>query len=149
MERILILMQAANWAEATEALTSARENALHRNALSYALVLPEAPTSPEECNMAAFGALQYLVSPEMTFAAMETLWHGERYALLAHPAMRFERDWEKKLLARAERLPGGKRSGGADGLSARRRMIRLARSVRLRRSALTRTARCALRTECP
>ena len=29
---------------------------------------------------------------------METLWHGERYALLAHPAMRFERDWEKKLL---------------------------------------------------
>ena len=38
MERILILMQAANWAEATEALTSARENALHRNALSYALV---------------------------------------------------------------------------------------------------------------
>ena len=85
MERILILMQAANWAEATEALTSAR-------------VLPEAPTSPEECNMAAFGALQYLVSPEMTFAAMETLWHGERYALLAHPAMRFERDWEKKLL---------------------------------------------------
>ena len=37
MERILILMQAANWAEATEALTSARENALHRNALSYAL----------------------------------------------------------------------------------------------------------------
>ena len=98
MERILILMQAANWAEATEALTSARENALHRNALSYALVLPEAPTSPEECNMAAFGALQYLVSPEMTFAAMETLWHGERYALLAHPAMRFERDWEKKLL---------------------------------------------------
>ena len=46
MERILILMQAANWAEATEALTSARENALHRNALSYALVLPEAPTSP-------------------------------------------------------------------------------------------------------
>ena len=39
MERILILMQAANWAEATEALTSARENALHRNALSYALVL--------------------------------------------------------------------------------------------------------------
>ena len=85
MERILILMQAANWAEATEALTSARENALHRNALSYALVLLEAPTSPEECNMAAFGALQYLVSPEMTFA---------------------------------ERLPGGKRSGGADGLSA-------------------------------
>ena len=77
---------------------SARENALHRNALSYALVLPEAPTSPEECNMAAFGALRYLVSPEMTFAAMETLWHGERYALLAHPAMRFERDWEKKLL---------------------------------------------------
>ena len=98
MERILILMQAANWAEATEAMTSARENALHRNALSYALVLPEAPTSPEECNMAAFGALRYLVSPEMTFAAMETLWHGERYALLAHPAMRFERDWEKKLL---------------------------------------------------
>ena len=98
MERILILMQAANWAEATEALTSARENALHRNALSYALVLPEAPTSPEKCNMAAFGALRYLVSPEMTFAAMETLWHGERYALLAHPAMRFERDWEKKLL---------------------------------------------------
>ena len=48
--------------------------------------------------MAAFGTLQYLVSPEMTFAAMETLWHGERYALLAHPAMRFERDWEKKLL---------------------------------------------------
>lgn len=47
MERILILMQAANWAEATEALTSARENALHRNALSYALVLPEAPTSPK------------------------------------------------------------------------------------------------------
>ena len=45
MERILILMQAANWAEATEALTSARENALHRNALSYALVLPEAPTA--------------------------------------------------------------------------------------------------------
>ena len=42
MERILILMQAANWAEATEAMTSARENALHRNALSYALVLPEA-----------------------------------------------------------------------------------------------------------
>ena len=71
MERILILMQAANWAEATEALTSARENALHRNALSYALVLPEAPTSPEECNMAAFGALQYLISPEMTFAAMK------------------------------------------------------------------------------
>jgi len=98
MERILILMQAANWAEATEALTSARENALHRDALTYALVLPEAPTSPEERNMAELGTVQYLVSPDMTFAAMETLWHGERYALLAHPAMRFERDWEKKLL---------------------------------------------------
>lgn len=98
MERILILMKAANWAEATDALLSARENALHRDALTYALVLPEAPTSPEERNMAELGTVQYLVSPEMTFAAMETLWHGERYALLAHPAMRFERDWEKKLL---------------------------------------------------
>lgn len=47
MERILILMQAANWAEATEAMTSARENALHRNALSYALVLPEARHPPK------------------------------------------------------------------------------------------------------
>lgn len=98
MERILILMKAGSWAEAAEALLSARENALHRDALTFALTLPEAPTEAETRNMAEFGALQYLVSPDMTFAEMETLWHGERYALLAHPAMRFERDWEKKLL---------------------------------------------------
>lgn len=67
MERILILMQVANWAEATEAMTSARENALHRNALSYALVLPEAPTSPEECNMAAFGGAAIPCQPGNDF----------------------------------------------------------------------------------
>lgn len=116
MERILILMQAANWAEATEALTSARENALHRNALSYALVLPEAPTSPKSIWRRS-GRCHIIVSPK-DFCAMETLWHGERYALLAHPAMRFELRLGEEAPARTERLPGGKRSGGADGLSA-------------------------------
>ena len=50
MERILILMQAANWAEATEALTSARENALmprciRRTGIRYAPGLRVSRTS--------------------------------------------------------------------------------------------------------
>ena len=118
MERILILMQAANpGGSDRRRWTSARENALHRNAPAVRAGAAGSPDIPEECNMAAFGALRYLVSPEMTFAAMETLWHGERYAAGIRRCA-FERDWEKKPWRALNDCPVEKRSGGADGLSA-------------------------------
>lgn len=98
MERILILLQAESWANAAEALQSAKDNAFRSDALTYALTLPDDPTEQEKRCMAEFGAMQYLVSAEMTFADMESLWQGERYVLHAHPAMRFCRGWEHALL---------------------------------------------------
>ncbi len=98
MERILILLQAESWADAAEALQSAKDNAFRSDALTYALTLPDDPTEQEKRCMAEFGAMQYLVSAEMTFADMESLWQGERYVLHAHPAMRFCRGWEHALL---------------------------------------------------
>lgn len=97
MERILVLMKASSWADASQALTSARENALYPKRLTFALLLRQDATQQELTNMANFGPMQYLVTQAASFAEMESLWRGERFIALTHAAMRFDRFWDVRL----------------------------------------------------
>lgn len=97
MERILVLMKASSWADASQALTSARENALYPKRLTFALLLRQDATQQELTNMADFGPMQYLVTQAASFAEMESLWRGERFIALTHAAMRFDRFWDVRL----------------------------------------------------
>lgn len=98
MERILVLMKASSWADASQALTLARENALYPKRLTFALLLQREATEQEKTNMADFGPMLYLVTEQATFAEMESLWRGERFIALTHAAMRFGRFWDVRLL---------------------------------------------------
>ena len=98
MDRILILMAAAEFSDAQTALYSARENASEPAALSYGVTLTVEPDAEANAAMAALPQLQFLCPEEDAWRSMPALWQGEGYVLMAHPAMRFTRGWDKALL---------------------------------------------------
>ena len=110
MDRILILMSAADFADAQTALYSARENAANSALLSFGLTLENEPD--EECHslMAALGRIQFLCPESDAWRSMPELWQGESNVLMAHPAMRFTKGWDKALLKALRACPATDKS---------------------------------------
>ena len=107
MDRILILMGAAEYVDAKGAIESALHNAAHPEALSWGLTLQE---YPDEEGLAALSGLRALFSPDPEaepWTDMEQLWGGESYVLMANPAMRFAPGWDRGLLQALRRCTTG------------------------------------------
>ena len=98
MDRILILMSAADFMDAQTALYSALENAAAPDVLSFGVTLEYEPDEEAQALMAGLGRVQFLCPEADAWAAMPALWQGEGYVLMAHPAMRFTRHWDKALM---------------------------------------------------
>ncbi len=105
MDRILLLMAAAEFADAQTALYSARENAADAASLSFGILLENEPDDESQGLMAALGRVQFLCPETDPWRSMPELWQGESHALMAHPAMRFTKGWDKALLKELRRCP--------------------------------------------
>lgn len=98
MDRILILMEAAEYVDAKGAIESARSNAAHPEALSWGFKLLEYPEDESYNALAAIHAL-FIPNPDADlWADMDQFWVGESYVLMAHPAMRFSPGWDREML---------------------------------------------------
>lgn len=98
MERILLLLSAQAYPLADAALRSARDNAAAPNRVSYGLSLQQEPETQAQAAMRALGAVQFLCPGNTAWTDVEALWQGEGYVLVAHPAMRFTKNWDMQLL---------------------------------------------------
>ncbi|MBQ8555334.1 MAG: hypothetical protein IJ438_05600 [Clostridia bacterium] len=107
MDRILMVMQTVEYADAEAALLSAKENAFFPEALSYGLVLTQEPDADAHAAMNALGLTQFICPGDDPWRAAPLLWQGEGYILLAHPAMRFSRGWDKEILRALRACPMG------------------------------------------
>lgn len=105
MDRILILMSAADFADAQTALYSARENAAEPAKLSFGVTLENEPDEEAMSLMSALGRIQFLCPARDAWQAMPELWQGEGYVLMAHPAMRFTRAWDKAIIRELRACP--------------------------------------------
>ena len=109
MDRILILMSALEFSDAQTALYSAKENAADPTALSFGITLEAEPDDEAHALMAALGNVLFLCPETSAWGAMPELWQGESHVLMAHPAMRFTRGWDKALLRELRRCPNAER----------------------------------------
>lgn len=107
MDRILILMAADEFADAQSALLSARNAAAEPDALSWGLSLAAEPDEEANESMQELGMVRFLCPEADLWAAMPSLWQGESYVLMAHPAMRFTKGWDKELLRELRACPAG------------------------------------------
>lgn len=98
MERILLLMAAQSYAQASAALCSARDNAAAQTRISYGLSLQQEPDGEEQAAMRTLGAVQFLCPGCSCWTDVEALWQGEGYVLVAHPAAFFTKNWDMQLL---------------------------------------------------
>ena len=98
MERILLLLTSPAWPEAAEALRSARDNAADAGRITFGLSLAEEPEENDLKQMQEIGGIQYLYPGTDSWHDVESLWQGEGFILLGHPAMRFARHWDMALL---------------------------------------------------
>ena len=89
MERILVLIAAAAYADVSEALRSARDNAAHRQRLSYGVSLGQEPNDDDTAAMRELGSVQFVTPAINSWQDMPALWRGEGYVLIAHAGMRF------------------------------------------------------------
>ena len=105
MDRILILMSAPDFLDAQTALYSAKENAADAAALSFGVVLENEPDDESHTLMAALGNIQFLCPEMSAWGSMPELWQGESHVLMAHPAMRFTRGWDRALLRELKHCP--------------------------------------------
>ncbi len=105
MDRILILMSAVDFPDAQTALYSAKENAAEASALSFGVMLEIEPDDKCQAQMAALGRVQFLCPENDAWRSMPELWQGESHVLMAHPAMRFTKGWDKALLRELRRCP--------------------------------------------
>lgn len=106
MDRILILMSAVEYADAQTALYSAKENAAEPGKLSFGIALAHEPDDEAQGLMAALGRIRFLCPESDIWHAMPEIWQGEGYVLMAHPAMRFTRGWDKALMKELRACPG-------------------------------------------
>lgn len=107
MDRILVLMAAAEYADAHGALESARSAAAAPEALSWGLLMESEPDDEALQAMNALGMVQFICPAQDPWASMPLLWQGEGYVLLAHPAMRFTKGWDRELLRELRDCPRG------------------------------------------
>ena len=105
MDRILILMAAADFPDAQTALYSARENAAAPASLSFGIALEYEPDDESHAQMSELGQVQFLCPETDLWGSMPELWQGESHVLMAHPAMRFTQGWDKALLKQLHACP--------------------------------------------
>lgn len=113
MERILVLMHAEEFADAQTALLSAKENAATPAALSFGVMLESEPDEEAQALMASLEHLQFLCPESNTWGAMPEFWQGESHVLMAHPAMRFTKGWDRALLRELKRCPNANKGQNA------------------------------------
>lgn len=98
MVRILILLQASDYADVEETLRSAVTAAADPRRLSFGLLLEGAPTEEELCALYGLGHVMWCCGPGTIWQRVDEMWSGENYLLLGHPAMRFARGWDRTLI---------------------------------------------------
>lgn len=98
MERILVLMAAQSYAQAEAALRSARDNAAAQTRISYGLSLQQEPDGETQVAMRNLGQVQFVCPGLSSWQDAQALWQGEGFALVAHPAMSFTKNWDMQLL---------------------------------------------------
>lgn len=113
MDRILVLMHAEDFADAQTALLSAKENASAPAALSFGVMLENEPDEEAQALMASLEHLQFLCPESNAWASMPEFWQGESHVLMAHPAMRFTRGWDRALLRELKRCPNAEKGQNA------------------------------------
>ncbi|MDD6051660.1 MAG: hypothetical protein PUC00_10425 [Clostridiales bacterium] len=113
MERILVLMHAEEFADAQTALLSAKENAATPAALSFGVMLESEPDEEAQALMASLEHLQFLCPESNAWGAMPEFWQGESHVLMAHPAMRFTKGWDRALLRELKRCPNANKGQNA------------------------------------
>ena len=104
MERILIIMTAGSWEEASPAVLSAMENAVISKRLTFGLLLPAEPDAEAAAAMASMG-VRYTATRESAWTAGISFWQGENKLLLGCSAMAFEPRWDAVLLRCLRELP--------------------------------------------
>ncbi|MGN1370337.1 MAG: hypothetical protein ACI4WX_15815 [Aristaeellaceae bacterium] len=105
MDRILILLSAEDFLDAQTALRSAKENAAVPAALSFGVTLTNEPDDEAQALMATLERVQFLCPERDAWNAMPAFWQGESHVLMAHPAMRFTKGWDRALLKELNRCP--------------------------------------------
>lgn len=108
MDRILILISADSFADASSALRSAHDQAASGQRLSYGLTLREQPDESAQAEMLSLGTVQFIAPADDPWKTMPALWQGEGYILMAHPTMTFTRHWDMTLLHALRSCPGNK-----------------------------------------
>lgn len=107
MDRILVLMAAAEYADAHTALQSAFRTAAEPQAISWGLTLETEPDDEALSAMDSLGLCQFFCPGSDAWASMPLLWQGEAYVLMAHPAMRFTKGWDRELVKELRACPRG------------------------------------------
>ena len=108
MERILLLMPAATFADASQALHSAKEAARYPNQIAFGLSLAEEPSEEEMQAMLELGSVQFLCPAYDSWQDILPLWQGEEYILMGHPSMQFDKNWDRLLLSDLRRCQAGR-----------------------------------------
>ena len=108
MERILLLMSAATYADADPALRSAKAMALHPERVTFGLSLAEEPTDQESEAMVRLGNIQFLCPAYDCWQGILPVWEGESHILMGHPAMQFGPRWDEALLRDLARCQSGR-----------------------------------------
>lgn len=98
MNRILMMLEAENWSEATACLDSALVNAAEPQHISFGLSLRVPPTAEEQQELDALGTRLSLISGFSIWSGIDPVWQGESHVLAGHPSMRFSRRWDRTLL---------------------------------------------------
>lgn len=98
MERILVVMYALSWQDAAPALYGAKSAANAPERLSFGLQLEEPLTQEDLEEFYALGSVQWAQAELDTLSAVNALWQGETYVLMARWDMLFDQNWDKLLL---------------------------------------------------
>ena len=107
MERILLLMSAATYADADAALRSAKAMALRPERLTFGVSLAEEPTDQESEAMVRLGNIQFLCPAYGCWQGVLPVWEGESHILMGHPGMQFGPRWDAELLRDLRRCQAG------------------------------------------
>lgn len=105
MERILLIMPAASYWDGQRALRSAKDNAANPGRLSFGVLLSDEPDQAAQDDMRGLGSIQYIAPSYDVWREIIPLWRGEQFILMGHPAMRFERHWDRRIRAAWKRCP--------------------------------------------
>lgn len=97
MNRILLLLRAAEYEDVREALENAASAADQPSRLSFGLLLEEEPGQESWYHLFALGHTSCVLGTDSLWDRVEEMWSGEEDVLLGHPAMRFERGWDTAL----------------------------------------------------